>query len=152
MEFNLFSPTRGIKYILIDVLNKFLERRGFKASISVEKFETIYEGGRDYDGCFNFEVSTLESQWTNSVDATLVARIPFHVNGDGKAIIGIHESFPMDGPRPEYYSEPCPVSITATVEGETDTVSFDWQDTSLEHEKEIIISILKEAIIREIVA
>ncbi len=158
-DFNLFSPTRGERYTVEEVLNKLLVRRNFNCTITVVPYAPVY--GSDHDGHVHLEATTVASVWTDSVNCKLLADIPYHRTCMGKYTFGMWKSCPEGNEEPEYRKNPMVVSVKASLGDDNivtvreDVISFDWEEAPYTEDKSKIAKIqnlieefLREAIVQ----
>ena len=157
---NIISPYREENYTAADAVNKLLARRNFEVlSLDINRWKSPYM--RDFDGYIALDIRTVPSLWTNSIEAHVVAQIPFHRTNEGAYTFGSYESRYTDYPysrAPEYYKEArCTVINAWLATGDdktTDEIWFNWDvDTDDPDQREVqdlLIDVVKEVLIASI--
>lgn len=156
-KLNIISPYREENYTALDAINKLLARRNFEVvSLDINRWESPYM--QDFDGYIALDIQTMPSLWSDSIDARVVAQVPFHRTNEGAYTFGSYESRYTDFPHtcePDYYKEARSTVITAWLEideGKTeDEIWFNWDadtdDPDQKKVQDLLIDVVKEVLV-----
>ena len=151
--FNLVSPTRGEKYELVDLLDKFFDRAGFRADYATKIVGRGSYGDYDMEICLDAEVD--ESLWTDSIYGSVRGLIPVHMTGRGKMSLGFRSNW---GESDEYKKQELELRVTAKLEEkiEVATITFRGEDGDelaqgglTPKEQSLLLDLIKEVMVRE---
>jgi len=159
-KLNIVSPYRGANYTALDAVSKLLERRNFEVlSMDINRWESPYM--RDFDGYIALDIQTMPSLWSDSIEAHVVAQIPFHRTNEGAYSFGDYGSRHSDYPYsrvPGYYKETRCTIISAwltTGEGKLqDEIWFNWDadtdDLDQRAVQELLVDVVKEVLVASV--